>query len=322
MKLAEKTILITGGAGFIGSHLVERCLKEKMNVKVIDNLFSGKKENLSNVINEIEFIKADIRNKKAVEKAVKDCDFILHEAALRSVRISVKKPFEYNSVNINGTLNILEAAKNNSIKRIVFASSSSVYGNQKMFPLKEDFNPKPESPYALTKIACEYYLHLYYDLFELPSISLRYFNVFGPRQDFKSEYAAVIPIFINKIMKNEKPEIFGDGKQSRDFTFISDVVEANIKALKAKKNALGETFNICNGKSISVNEVFRKIRKALNSNIKPKHTKAKLGDVKKTQGNPEKAKKILKFKCKISFDEGLKKTIEWLKELKKEKAKI
>jgi len=306
--------LVTGGAGFIGSHLVEALIKKKYEVKVIDNLFTGKKENLKEVINDIEFIKGDICNYKLLQKCTKDVDFIFHEAALRNVRASVEHPYEYNKVNIEGTLNLLNAAKENNVKRIIFASSSSVYGNTKIFPSEETHLPAPISPYALTKISGEYYMNLFHELYDLETISLRYFNVYGPRQDFKSQYAAVIAIFIYKLLNNQKPEIFGDGNQSRDFTYVQDVIDANIAAMEAKKNACGNAFNIAEGKSISINYILKRVNECLGKSVKAKYSATKPGDVQKTQADPKKAMELLKFKCKISFDEGIKRTIDWFKD--------
>ena len=228
------SFLVTGGAGFIGSHIVEELVREGQNVRILDNFSSGKKENLQGLRGKIELIKADIRSKESCLKACRGVDFVLHQAALRSVPKSMGNPKEYNEVNIGGTLNMLEAAKKNKVKRFVFASSSSVYGDALSFPEKESFIPQPISPYALTKLTGEYYCKIFSFHYGLPAISLRYFNVFGPRQSLDDEYAVVVPKFINCMLKNECPPVYGSGKQSRDFTVVTNVVNANILAARVK----------------------------------------------------------------------------------------
>lgn len=308
----KETVLVTGGAGFIGSHLSEKLLNEGYSVRILDNLSFGKLENISKIAGDIEFIKGDLRNKSDVEKACKNVDFILHEGALHSVPMSMEIPMEFFEVNVVGTANLLEVAKNKGVKRIVFASSSSIYGKTKIFPSKESNKPNPVSPYALTKLVGEQQMKLYYNIFGLETICLRYFNVFGPKQDPCSQYSGVISIFAKKMLKNEKPAIFGNGLQSRDFTFVSNVAEANIKALKSGNKTCGETFNVCAGKTINLVELVEKLNKFLEKNIKPNFVPSRTGDVMKTMGSPEKAKKLLKFEIIEGFDKGLKKTVEWI----------
>jgi len=308
--------LVTGGAGFIGSHITDELVRQGHDVVVVDNLFDGKKENLRESMDKIDFVQGDIRDNKLMAKLCRNADFILHQAARRSVPASLREPFEYNDVNINGTLNILEAARKNDVKRIVFASSSSVYGDVDRFPEKEVFNPDPLSPYALTKLAGEKYLRIYWKLYGLETVSLRYFNVFGPRQDPNSHYAVVIPLFIKAISENRQPTIFGDGRQSRDFTYVANVVEANLLVCKARKDGVaGEVFNIADGNSISVNEIAQKINAILGKNIKPKYVEKRAGDVFKTQADSTKARKLLGYKGKVGFDEGLKLTLEWFRDI-------
>ncbi|MDO8428081.1 MAG: SDR family oxidoreductase [Candidatus Diapherotrites archaeon] len=306
-------VVVTGGAGFIGSHLVEKLVEKNFNVTVIDNLFAGKKENLKNVWKDIEFVKGNILDSKLLNSCFKDADFVFHEAALRSVRVSVKKPVTYASVNILGTIKVLEAAKQQNVKRVIYASSSSIYGNQKIFPVKEHFLPNPQNPYAASKACAEQYCKMYSQLFGLETIALRYFNVYGPRQDYLSEYGTIFPIFVNQLLHNKSPTIFGDGKQARDFTYVADVVEANWKAMRASKKAVGESFNVCNGKTVSVNQVFSLISKALGKTIQPNYVSVRAGEVQKTHGEPSKARKLLGLQCKMSFQKGLPKTVEWLK---------
>jgi len=309
-----ETVLVTGGCGFIGSHICKKLLEKGYNVRVLDNLSYGKLENINAIRDKIEFTEGDIRSKKDVEKACEGIDFILHQAALRSVPRSIDFPADFAEVNDFGTVNLLEAARKSNVKRVVFASSSSVYGIAKKFPVKESDELNPVSPYSLTKLVGEKYMKLYNDVFGLETISLRYFNAFGERQDPNSQYSGVIPIFAKKMLKGEQPAIFGNGKQSRDFTYVSNVAEANIKALKAKNSACGQAFNISAGKSTSLLELVEKLNKILGTKIEPMFAEKRKGDVQKTMGSAEKAKKFLNFEVKEGFEEGLKKTVKWLEQ--------
>lgn len=308
-----KRIVVTGGAGFIGSHIVDRLVQLGAYVIVIDDLSTGKLENLTKVMDKIKFIKGDIRNLD-LKKEFKDVDFISHQAARRSVPESIRNPDPYNDVNIKGHLRVLQAARDCEVKRLVFASSSSVYGDTIKFPEEETDLPKPISPYALTKLTGEHYCRMFYELYGLEAINLRYFNVFGPRQDPLSQYACVIPKFILAVLNDDKPTIYWDGNQTRDFTFVENNVMANILAFKAKRKIGGETMNICNGQGISVNEILRQINNCLGTDIKARFEPRRLGDVKDTLGSTKRAKKLIGYKTKIRFEEGLKKTIEWFKE--------
>jgi len=301
--------IVTGGAGFIGSHIVEELVKKGEDVTVIDNLSFGKRENLEKVNDKINFIEGDIRDKDLLNKEFKGKDFILHQAALRSVLNSFNNPEEYHDVNVNGTLNVLKAAKECNVKKVVFASSSSVYGDVKEFPQKEAHTTNPISPYAKTKLKAEKLCKEYSEK-GLQTVSLRYFNVFGPKQDPKSEYAAVIPKFITALLNNQQPTIYGDGEQSRDFTFVKNVVNANIKA--CGENTSGEIINIACGEKITVNQLLEKINQLLGKNIQARYKKPRKGDVKHTLADVSKQKELLKPEL-INFDEGLKKTIEWFK---------
>lgn len=306
------TIIVTGGAGFIGSHIARRLVKDGHNVSVIDNLCEGKLSNLGDFKSKIKFYQEDILNLPFLNKVLKNIDFIFHEAALRSVLRSVEKPLAANKVNIEGTLNILMAARNNKVKRVIFASSSSVYGDQQAKILSENLCPNPLSPYALSKLAGEIYLKQFFNLYGLQTISLRYFNVFGPYQDPTNEYAAVIPIFITKILNRESPVIHWDGEQSRDFSYIDNVVEANILAMQVKQTH-GEVVNICEGKTVSINQLFNTINISLNKSIKPKKEPKRVGDIRRTQGNINLAKQFLGYKTLVDFHTGIKKTIDWFK---------
>lgn len=302
--------LVTGGAGFIGSHIVEALIKQKHYVRVLDNFSSGKISNLKGLEKKIDLIKGDICVPGVCLKATRGMDFVLHQAALRSVPKSMKDPHAYNRVNIDGTLNMLEAAKKNGIKRFVFASSSSVYGQINTFPEKESFVPEPISPYALSKLAGEYYCRIFSLHFGLPTIALRYFNVFGPRQALDDEYAVVIPKFINCLLNNQRPPIFGNGRQSRDFTFVQNVVEANLLAAKAHKINCG-VFNVAGGKDTSIMDLVKILNKILGKHISPLLLPIRPGDVFRTLADISTSGKILKFKPVIDFVSGLRITVDY-----------
>ncbi len=304
--------LVTGGAGFIGSHIAQTLIKNGQAVRILDNFSSGKEENIKNFIDNVEIMRGDIRDKKVCLEATKNIDFVLHQAALRSVPKSLVNPSDYNEVNIQGTLNILEAARYNKIKSFVFASSSSVYGDTDKFPQKEDAPSKLISPYALSKLAGEYYCKIFAKHYGLNTVSLRYFNVFGPRQALDDEYAVVIPKFITCMLNNQRPPIFGTGKQSRDFTFVANVVQANILASKNKK-ASGEVFNVAGGKDYSILELVELLNNILGKNILPELLSLRAGDVFKTKASLVKSKKILGFVPAVDFISGLKLTVEYFK---------
>jgi len=305
--------LVTGGAGFIGSHIVEALVKQKHYVRVLDNFSSGKIYNLKGLEKKIDLIKGDICSPGTCSKATRGMEFVLHQAALRSVPKSMKDPHAYNRVNIDGTLNMLEAARNSRVKRFVLASSSSVYGQVKSFPEKESFVPGPISPYALSKLAGEYYCRIFSLHYGLPAVALRYFNVFGPRQGLDDEYAVVIPKFINCLLNDQRPPIFGNGRQSRDFTFVRNVVEANLLAVKAEKVNFG-VFNVAGGKDTSVLDLVRILNKILGKNIPPLLLNMRPGDVFRTLADIRASAKILKFKPVIDFVTGLKITVDYWKD--------
>ncbi|MBI4706541.1 MAG: SDR family oxidoreductase [Candidatus Omnitrophica bacterium] len=304
--------LVTGGAGFIGSHIVEELVAKRHFVRILDNFSSGKTENLKNVFDKIELFRGDIRSSSDCNKACAGIDFVLHQAALRSVPKSMKNPAEYNDVNIAGTLNMLQAALSAKVKRFVFASSSSVYGDVDKFPEKEDFLPQLISPYALSKLAGEYYCRIFSQNYGLETACLRYFNVFGQRQALDDEYAVVIPKFISCMLNNENPPIYGTGKQSRDFTYVKNVVNANLLAAK-KPGLKGEVFNVASGKDYSVLELVKFLNQILKKDIKPAFLKPRQGDVFRTSASLLKIKKVLGFCPKVNFVEGLKLTVEYFK---------
>ncbi|MDD5129940.1 MAG: SDR family oxidoreductase [Candidatus Omnitrophica bacterium] len=304
--------LVTGGAGFIGSHIVEALVKQGHYVRVLDNFSSGKMSNLKGLEKKIDLIKGDICSKSTCVKVTKGMDYCLHQAALRSVPKSLVEPHAYNYVNIDGTLNMLEASSRNKLKRFVFASSSSVYGDTKYFPEKETFVPSPISPYALSKLTGEYYCKIFSLYFKLPAIALRYFNVFGPRQALDDDYAVVIPKFINCLLNDQPAPVFGNGRQSRDFTFVQNVVSANLLAAGNRKVKFG-VFNVAGGKDTTILDLVKDLNKILGKNIPPKLLPVRPGDVFKTQADIRSAAKFLNFKPKVNFSEGLKITVDFWK---------
>jgi len=310
--MKEKNVIVTGGAGFIGSNLV-RNLINKNNVIVIDDLSTGRLENIRNFIetNKIEFIQGSITDFNLLKKVLKDIDYVFHEAAIPSVPRSIRDPITTSNVNINGTLNVLLAAKKCGVKKVIFASSSSVYGDIPTLPKQEKMISNPLSPYAIGKLTGEYFCNIFTKIYNLPTIALRYFNVYGPRQDPNSEYAAVIPKFITKILDGIPPVIYGDGHQTRDFTFIDDVISANVLAVESDSTGV---FNIANADRISINELALKIMRLCNKNLQIKYEKSRPGDIKHSLADIAKAKEKLKFSPNFNLDYGLKETIQWFQE--------
>ncbi|WP_424355962.1 SDR family oxidoreductase [Methanobacterium sp. MBAC-LM] len=308
--MKNKKVVVTGGLGFIGSHLVEK-LSEDNLVVIIDDQSTGNIENIKHFnISKIDTTLGDITSIN-LEEIFDGADYVFHEAAVTSVQKSVDDPFISNKVNITGTLKVLEAAKNTNVKKVVLASSSAVYGDTESLPLSEDDPVNPLSPYAVGKTTGELYCNVFSEIYGLPTISLRYFNVFGPRQDPKSQYAAVIPIFIDKILKNESPIIYGDGEQSRDFVSVKNVVAANIMAAESK---LTGAFNIGLGKSTTINQLFSMIKEIIGIDIQPIYEKERPGDIKYSLADISKAKS-LGYDPKADFKEELKETVEWFKKV-------
>jgi len=307
--MKNKKIVVTGGAGFIGSNLA-RALSEENKTIVIDDLSTGNLSNIEDLIEkkQIKFIKGSITELKFLKKEFKDVDFVFHQAAIPSVPRSIKDPILSNMVNINGTLNVLIASHENNVKKVIYASSSSVYGDTPTLPKKEEMMPSPLSPYAVSKLAGEYYCQVFSDVYNLPTISLRYFNVYGPRQDPNSEYAAVIPKFVKSIIENKQPVIFGDGKQTRDFSYIDDVVNAN--SLAAESKAIG-VFNIACGKRITIKSLAETIMKLTGKKLKIKYDKPRPGDIMHSLADITKAKKSFNYKPEFNIEKGLKETIKW-----------
>lgn len=306
--------LITGGAGFIGCNIARELVRRRQEVTVLDNLSTGSLKNLADIKKRINFIKGDIRDLSTVARAFRGVDYVLHQAALRAVERSVDDPRATNDNNITGTLNVLLAARDSGVKRVVYASSSSVYGDIKKPRQVETLSPRPASPYALSKLAGEHYCRLFSELYGLKAVSLRYFNVFGPYQNPESKYAAVIPVFVKQLLAGQAPDIHWHGRQSRDFTYVDNVVQANLLAAKAKKVKLGEAYNIGNGENTSINELYRVLQGLLGISVDPKRTGKRAGDVLKTYADIGKAKRDLGYEPTVSFREGLAKSIEWYRE--------
>jgi len=307
----EAKYLVTGGAGFIGSNIVHSLVKNELPVRVIDNFSTGNMGNLNSIRNKINIIEGDICDLATVRRAMKGIECVFHQAALPSVPRSIENPLASNENNIKGTLNILIASRDSQVKRVVYAGSSSVYGDTLVLPKKENMPPCPLSPYALTKLVGEYYCKIFSSIYGLETIILRYFNVFGPRQDPKSQYAAVIPKFIQALLKDKTPIIYGNGEQTRDFTFVENVVYANILASQVEKTA-GETVNIATGSRININQLLAILKEITGKNISPKYEHARKGDVLHSLADISEAKRILSYIPKISLKKGLINTVRWM----------
>ncbi len=303
--------LVTGGAGFIGSNLVRHLVSQGEKVRVIDNLSTGKMENIRDLLPEIEFVNGDIRYLNTVLEVMNDVDYVLHQAALPSVPRSVETPLESNDVNTNGTLNILYAAKERKVKRVVYAASSSAYGESPTLPKIETMPTSPLSPYAVNKLTGEYYCKAFHHVYGLETVALRYFNIFGPRQDPNSYYSAVIPKFIKSLLLDQQPLIFGDGSQSRDFTFIDNVISANMLACKAPKKACGRVMNIACGERITLNELAAELKTLLQKNIDPKHGNERPGDIKHSLAAIALAEDLIGYKPLVTVKDGIAKTVAW-----------
>jgi UDP-glucose 4-epimerase len=304
--------LVTGGAGFIGSNICKRLVSQDCFVRVVDNLLTGKKSNLADVIDKIEFIHADMGDSEVAQSAMKDIDVVLHEGALPSVPVSVDNPAATHKHCVDATFTLLLAARDAGIKRFVYAASSSAYGDAPTSPKVETMPASPLSPYAVAKLTGEYYCSVFYKIFGLETVSLRYFNVFGPYQDPTSQYAAAIPAFVTAILKDEPPTIYGDGEQSRDFTYIDNVVDANLLSARANQTK-GEVINIACGLAVTVNEIIDMINDLLGKNVKSIYTDPRPGDVKHSLADITAAKNLIDYKPKVSFNNGLQLAIDWYK---------
>jgi nucleoside-diphosphate-sugar epimerase len=302
--------LVTGGAGFIGSNIVEALVKRGEEVVVLDNLSTGYEKNIDHVRDRLTFVKGDIRDADAVRAALAGVDYVFHEAALASVPRSIEDPVLVTDVNVRGTLVMLEESRRAGVKRFVYAASSSAYGDTETLPKIESMAPRPLSPYAASKLTGEYYCAVYARVYGLSTVSLRYFNIFGPRQDPKSQYAAVIPIFVTHLLAGSRPTIFGDGEQSRDFTYIENVVEANLRA-SGCEGARGETVNIACGAHYTLNELFARVREIVGSSVAPLFAPARAGDVKHSHADISAARTLFGYSVAVPFGEGLRRTIQW-----------
>lgn len=306
--------LITGGAGFIGSNMVRFLLDKGQKVRVLDNFETGKRQNLAEVAARIELIEGDIRDMAAVRRATAGVEVVYHLAALGSVPRSVKDPVTSHDVNVNGIMNVLLAARDAKVGRFIFSSSSSVYGQSKVLPQHEGLPLAPISPYGATKAAGEFYCRVFYETYGLQTISLRYYNVFGPRQDPTSQYAAAIPLFVSALLRDKSPTIFDDGEQSRGFTYIDNVTQANWLAANAKETH-GEAINISTKKAVTVNTVVNVIRKLMGKeNIKPVYAPPRPGDIKHSLADVKRAKEVIGYEPFVDFEEGIAKAINWYKE--------
>ena len=304
--------LVTGGAGFIGSHLVRHILAAGHEVVVLDNFATGKRENMADFIDKVEFVEGDIRDRGTMDRAVAGCAAVFHEAALGSVPRSVDDPATSHDVNVNGTLTVLDAARAAGVKRVIFAGSSAVYGDRPESPKHEGMLPLPISPYAAGKVACECYMRAHASCFGMETLSLRYFNVFGPYQDPEAAYAAVIPAFVSRLLRKQSPIVYGDGEQSRDFCYIDNVCEANWLAAHAPaETCAGEAVNIACNAATSLNEILAELKKLMNIEIDAEYTDPRPGDVKHSLADISLAKKLIGYEPKVFFAEGLKKAIDW-----------
>ena len=309
-----RTFLVTGGAGFIGSNIAEALVKRGDRVRVIDNLCTGHISNLDGFMDELEFIEGDICDAETVEKAVDGVDCIFHEAALASVPRSVKAPLDTHHACVTGTVTLLDIARRSGVRRLVYAASSSAYGDQPTCSKRETDLPMPISPYGAAKLACEFYLQAFAATYDIETVALRYFNVFGPRQDPNSQYSAVIPLFITAMLAGRRPTIYGDGLQSRDFTFIENVVHANLLAADAP-GVSGRMFNCANGRSTDLLTLLKLLNEFLGTDIKPIHDPPRTGDVRESLADITQARKMLGYETQVHFEEGLRRSIDYYRGL-------
>ena len=302
--------VVTGGGGFIGSHIVENLVRQRNTVKVIDNFSTGKRENVDPFKNDFEIIEADLAETKNLAQLLKGADYVIHQAAIPSVPKSIIDPLKSHNANVNGTLNLLLACRDAGVKRFVYASSSSLYGDSPTLPKNESMMPNPLSPYGAQKLFAEMYCQVFTKAYGLETVSLRYFNVFGPRQDSTSQYSGVLALFIPAVLQGRRPTIYGDGLQSRDFTYVQNVVEANLLACKVP-GVGGQVFNVACGDRITVNSMLHQINKIVGVDISPVYAEPRSGDIKHSQADITRAREHLGYEPKVSFEEGLRATVEW-----------
>jgi len=309
--MQSKKFLVTGGAGFIGSNLADALIAQGGTVRIIDNLVTGYRENLDEISGDFDFIEGDLNDETKLHQALEGVEVVFHEAALPSVPRSVANPKETHEACVNATFKLLVAAREAGVRRLIYAASSSAYGDQPTLPKIETMLPEPLSPYAAAKLMCEYYCQVFTRVYGLETISLRYFNVFGPRQDPSSEYSGVISRFIDALMTGKTPIIYGDGEQTRDFTYIANVVNANIRAAQTTRG-IGEVMNAANGDRVTLNELLEVLKKITGKeNVQAEHREARSGDVKHSQADNARARECLDYEKLIGLEEGLRRTIEW-----------
>ena len=305
-------VLVTGGGGFIGSHIVDRLLADGHAVRVLDNFATGRRENLLDVLGEIELVEGDIQSYERVHNAVADCEVVLHQGALPSVPRSVQDPLTSNATNVTGTLNVLLAARDAAVRRVVYASSSSIYGANPELPKHEGLQPQPISPYAVAKLAGEGFCRSFHEVFGLETVALRYFNVFGPRQDPLSQYAAVVPNFVSALLNGARPVVYGDGEQSRDFTYVGNVVQGNVLAMSAE-GVGGKVYNLAAGDRTTLNELLGHIGRLVGREHDARYEPPRLGDVKHSQADVSAAARDLGYEPKVSVEAGLALTLDWFR---------
>jgi len=306
--------LVTGGAGFIGSHIATALAERGERVRVLDNLSTGKRQNLAHLGDQVELVVGDLLDQEAVRRAMTSVEVVYHQAALASVPRSVAKPLDTHAACVTGTLNVLEAARQANARRVVYAGSSSAYGNQPVKTKRESDLPQPLSPYAAAKLSGEYYCRAFTETYNLETVIIRYFNVFGPRQDPTSEYSAVIPLFVTAMLAGQRPTIFGDGSQSRDFTYIDNVVCGNLAAATAP-GAVGRVFNVACGQQFSLLDLIASINSVLSTNIEPKFDEWRAGDVRESLADISSARELLGYEPSVTFEEGLRRSIEYYRSL-------
>ena len=305
--------LVTGGAGFIGSNIVEELVRRGERVRILDNFSTGKRENIALFLEDVELIESDLRHLDTVRQATEGVDYILHQGAIPSVPKSIDNPLATDESNVRGTLNLLVAARDARVKRVVYASSSATYGDTPTLPKTERMKPAPLSPYAVSKLAGEHYCQVFYQVYGLETVALRYFNVFGPRQDPTSQYAAVIPKFVTAMLRGEHPVIYGDGEQTRDFSHVTNVVQANLLAATVP-GVGGQVFNIACGQRYNLLELVATINRILGTDIAPVHTAPRAGDIKHSLADIARAREMLGYQVEVEFEEGLRRLIVWYKE--------
>jgi UDP-glucose 4-epimerase len=306
--------LVTGGAGFIGSHIAEALVERGQKVRVVDNLSTGRLENLEAFRSRIEFVEGDIADARLMADAVRGVDYVFHEAALASVPWSIEAPLDSNRACVTGTVTVLDAARRAGVRRVVYAGSSAIYGDQPTSAKRETDLPSPISPYGAAKLAAEYYCRAFTATYGFPTVTVRYFNVFGPRQDPNSPYSAVIPLFISAMLAGRRPVVYGDGRQSRDFTYVANVVHANLLAMETEA-AAGQVFNVANGRTTDLLTLLDALNRLLCLEVKPKHEPARAGDVRESMADITMARTVLGYEPQVDFEDGLRRSIEYYKQV-------